>query len=165
MRPAPPTPYGYTIFCDDIRQEVEGKLTIVGAYGHQMIIYDNLPFILPKFGLLVNYFERPSESEESVDILVYLPGDVEPSVVQRVEMEALRKAAGDSPMVPEKFRGPDSFDPLLPVRVVILMSPLHLTAEGPIRVRARRGTETYRMGTLLVTSKASMDAEFSAEPA
>ncbi|MBN9332975.1 hypothetical protein [Devosia sp.] len=41
-------PYGYTIFCDDIRQEVGGKLSFMGAYNGDLHILTGEPFTLPK---------------------------------------------------------------------------------------------------------------------
>jgi len=45
-----PKPTGQTIFCDDIRQEIGGKLTFVGVYSNSMIIFtDDERVILPTF--------------------------------------------------------------------------------------------------------------------
>lgn len=48
-------------FCDDIRQEIGNKFSLIGCYGDQMII-DKLPATLPKFGIVVKVFtgtDRP----------------------------------------------------------------------------------------------------------
>lgn len=41
-------PYGITLFCDDIRAEVGGKLTYVGHYTGDLIVHSNAPAVLPK---------------------------------------------------------------------------------------------------------------------
>ncbi|MCK4738357.1 MAG: hypothetical protein KAT46_00270 [Deltaproteobacteria bacterium] len=38
-----------TIFCDDVREEVNGKLSIIGTYGNGINFSNPLPTILPKF--------------------------------------------------------------------------------------------------------------------
>jgi hypothetical protein len=48
-------------FCDDIRQEIGQKFSLMGCYGSEMII-DKLPASLPKLGILVKIFtgtDRP----------------------------------------------------------------------------------------------------------
>ena len=58
------TPFGYTIFCDDVRNEINGKVTLVGVYAGDVIVLGTLPVTLPKLGLSVNYHEKLGESEE-----------------------------------------------------------------------------------------------------
>ncbi len=41
-------PYGVTIFCDDIREELGGKFTYVGVYSNELQIVSKAPVILPK---------------------------------------------------------------------------------------------------------------------
>jgi hypothetical protein len=53
---------GFTIFCDDIRRELGGKITLVGIYRAEMLIQGKLPIVLPKLGiaiLLQTPVERP----------------------------------------------------------------------------------------------------------
>lgn len=47
-------PYGITTFCDDIRFEVAGKLTLVGCYQNEMNFAEPAPGILPTLAALVN---------------------------------------------------------------------------------------------------------------
>lgn len=47
-------PYGVTIFCDDIRYELNGKLTLVGSYLSEMNFSGSAPGLLPTFAALVN---------------------------------------------------------------------------------------------------------------
>ena len=46
-------PFGLTIFCDDIRREVGGKLTFVGVYGANLEIVGQLPTIIPMLSCVV----------------------------------------------------------------------------------------------------------------
>ena len=72
---APTTPYGYTIFCDDVRLEASGKTSYMGIYRGKLILNAPLPALLPKFFLVIHYFERPDESTEPVNLHVYMPGE------------------------------------------------------------------------------------------
>lgn len=46
--------HGITMFCDDIRHEIGGKMTLVGCYSSEMTFTNPAPGILPSFGALVN---------------------------------------------------------------------------------------------------------------
>ncbi len=47
-------PYGTTTFCDDIRFERSGKLTLVGCYFTEMKFAGPPPGMLPTFAALIN---------------------------------------------------------------------------------------------------------------
>lgn len=47
-------PYGTTVFCDDIRHEINGKMTLVGCYAAEMNFNGPAPGFLPSFAALVN---------------------------------------------------------------------------------------------------------------
>ncbi len=143
---APTTPYGYTIFCDDVRQEMGNKTSHVGIYRGKLIINAPLPVLLPKFFLVVHYFERPNESTEPVSLHIYMPGDAEgePTVTQELPLDDARSKTPE----PEILES----DPLLALTFHHMFAPLELKSEGRIRVRAYRGDLEVRLGTLTVIS-------------
>ncbi len=141
---APVTPYGYTIFCDDVRQETGGKTSHMGVYTGKLILNAPLPVSLPKFCLVVYYFERPDESTEPVNLHVYMPGDAEnaPTYNKEMPIDDVRSQT----LEPET---PGS-DPLVNLIAHLTITPFALTSEGRIRVRAYRGDLEVRLGTLTV---------------
>lgn len=46
-------PYGTTVFCDDIRYEINGKLTLIGCYTTEMNFRGPFPGTLPMFAALI----------------------------------------------------------------------------------------------------------------
>ena len=46
--------FGLTIFCDDIRSEIDGKISLIGCYTGRMMIGGEFPVILPKLGLSIH---------------------------------------------------------------------------------------------------------------
>ena len=46
--------FEYSIICDDIRQEIGNKLTLVGTY-NGLIIVPKLPYTIPKLCIFVQY--------------------------------------------------------------------------------------------------------------
>ena len=47
-------PYLHAIFCDDVRQEVTGKMLYVGVYNGELIA-PGYPLLLPKLAVLAHY--------------------------------------------------------------------------------------------------------------
>jgi len=84
----PITPYGTTIFCDDIRLEASGKVTLVGVYIGDLIVLGTLPTTLPKFAMRILYTERPQESTDPVELRIFFPGDDDatPSIKATLEL-------------------------------------------------------------------------------
>jgi len=139
-----PTPFGYTIFCDDIRHELDGKTTLVGIYATDMIFRIPLPAILPKLGFVIKYFERPGESSDPVKIQIFLPGDEQdkPTIEAELPYEEMRARPPPS--------DPEAKDPRIGVSLNLGMAPFKVAKEGRIKVQAIRGSEVIRLGSLRV---------------
>jgi hypothetical protein len=151
MTSKPVTPYGYTIFCDDIREEVSGKISYMGIYRSSLIVNGKLPVTLPKFCLAVSYVMRPEDVEtleNDLEIKVFLPGGKgDAAAVMSVTREQMRAT-----------RAPHTDDPLLQIAANITFSPLELAQEGLIQVRAYNGATEWKLGALQVSERPEMDA-------
>src|SRR5271169_3055754 len=73
----PPEIYGYTIFCDDIRQEIGGKFSYIGVYNGFMFIHGSLPVTLPKFCLSITFLQRREILEANIGLRIFLPGETD----------------------------------------------------------------------------------------
>ena len=139
--------WGATVFCDDIRAEVGGKTTLIGIYTNQLLVHAPFPFVMPKFGLWINYYEVPGSMSGDGKLYVTLPGDNDrPSIEADVPMSPLRsqrdpKAAEDPDV--------DKWDRLL---VPMLLSPFILQEPGRILVRLHFEETVVRLGALTVKS-------------
>jgi hypothetical protein len=142
----PTTPYGYTIFCDDLRQETSGKLICIGIYTGEMIIIGNPPTLLPTFVAAITYRERPSESNAPVKIKMFVPGGDDAVAELDVPVAAMRSAQFRA----EIAREDRIYSAIMPIRI----SPLLLRQDGLIKVRAYRGDDEIRLGTLAVKFQA-----------
>lgn len=138
------SPFGYTIFCDDIRVENSGKLMFIGTYSGMMFVRSPLPVALSKIAMQVNYCERPNESSEPVELRVYLPDspENEPHIRVPLPIEEMRSR----PLL-EPSPGSEQW---LTAIAHIEISPLQLNTEGLIKVRAYRGDLEVRLGSLRV---------------
>ncbi|MGO8841301.1 MAG: hypothetical protein ACLQF1_09270 [Methyloceanibacter sp.] len=135
--------YGFTIFCDDIRQEIGGKASYIGVYKSVMYLHGEFPIALPKFGLAITYREPREWPNERVRFEVYLPGATEAAIIGEFAAER-----GPTTLTPRTL--PDDSDVYFETGTVIVLSPLFLPCPGFIRVKAIRGSKTVRLGTLCV---------------
>ena len=133
-----------TIFCDDIRFEQHGKLTLVGLYGNEMHIYNDYPIMLPKFGAFVQIRMSPNDVKEGeISIFVYTPSSDEP-VTNRIPVI--------TPIEPIPERSED-FEPIWIANVPILLNSVILTKDGYIKVRISYHGDIYKSGAIKVIRK------------
>jgi hypothetical protein len=142
----PTTPYGYTIFCDDLRQETNGKFIYIGVYTSDIIIFGNPPILLPTFVAAITYRERPGESDVPVKIKMFLPGVDDAAAELDLSVAAMRSAQFSS-----ETKGEDRMHSAF---VSIRTSPLLLRQGGLIKIRAYRGEDEIRLGALEVKFQA-----------
>jgi hypothetical protein len=130
---------GYTVFCDDIRFEMDGKLTLVGCYHGVMIIRGEFPATLPKFAVSVTFTQHKKVYEPKLRLKMSLPGDPEdePSIVVEVEP-------------PPEANLLASEHPNISAKANIIFAPLVITSPGFIKVQMERQGELHLVGKIAV---------------
>ncbi len=148
-------PLGITLFCDDIRFEQQNKITIVGCYGHEVLVGGELPFMLPRIGMYVQ-LRLPSNNWPALKLRVYFPGEKEDELVCEVD-----KPAPSASNVEKSMRDPGGDDTvsLMATNIPILLGPVIINAEGLIKVRVNCGESVIKAGTLKVTRAAQTTTE------
>jgi len=136
---------GYTIFCDDIREEIGGKATYVGVYrSGRLIVHSAFPVALPKFGFAVNYAQKKGFFIQPKTLRVFLPGDEDDQPSIEAEFPKM-----DETNLPLGL--PKGADVTFLVGMAhLLFAPLVIKQPGTIKVRAVRGDEMIRLGALEV---------------
>ena len=140
------TPNGFSIFCDDVRVEGNGKQIYIGVYLGEMLLTTptaSFPIRLPSLHVIVNYRERKGDSDKPVRLCILIPGQDEPLVQTEIPREHL-----DSIPLPT---GSDIDDPMVLVSFIFAMRDVVLTQEGRIKVRAYLGDDEVRLGSLKVS--------------
>src|SRR4051812_10402904 len=112
--------WGTTIFCEDIRAEVGGKITFVGVYPSEMQVHVPFPFTMPKFGLWVRYIEAPNTFSGDGMLYVWLPGEEAPVI--EVEVPIHR----EEPPKQHQVDMDDVSERLLMMQMPILIAPMTL---------------------------------------
>jgi hypothetical protein len=129
-----------SLFCDDIRQEVAGKLTLVGVYQDRVLVHSDFPCTLPTFGVLTSYWQWAGAHVQPTKVRVYLPGDED----EHPTIE------GDVEYAPPEFFGDDPATALTKTVLVLKMAPIEFRQAGRIRVRMDRGDAWVKLGAIVV---------------
>ncbi len=147
--------WGATIFCEDIRAEIGGKITLVGMYPSAMDVHVPFPFTLPKFGLWIRYVEIPNTISGDGKLYVWLPGDETASIESDVPMDNLR---ANMPPSTDTTDLDDVSERLIMLQMPMLISPLVLNRPGLIRVRMKFGEKVIGLGSLRINESPPPDA-------
>ena len=148
-----PDAWGYTIFCDDIRVEIGNKLTYVGTYGGRMVVPGTFPATISKFCLGVVYYQRMSKGVLPVRINVFLPGDPDekPSVQAEMPPEASQQAVESAKELASRVETEEAAA-FVTAYMQFALTPATIAQPGLIKVRAIRGDEMIRLGTMEIRS-------------
>jgi len=147
----PSTPGGYTIFCDDVRQENNGKQIFIGVYNADMVV-ESLPALLPSFSFVIRYQEMKGESELPVKIVITVPN---PDDQMIFEADLPRDAFKLAAPAPDAVQG----EMMTAINLASSIVGLVITHLGRIKVRAYRGDDEIRLGTLRIRLKSEWEEE------
>lgn len=148
MRHYPALPGGYAIFADDIRQEVMGKVTLVGTYFTELVVRGEPPFLIPQLSIMVVYRDDPAALPKDVTFRVlHERPEQEDEVLWEVNL-TLPKPEEDQ-LAPKLSSDPHARR-MIELRAFPRFVPFAFAEEGQISVRAFAGDDEVRIGTLLL---------------
>lgn len=137
--------WGFAIFADDMREEVGGKISLMGIYQNDFIVTaPTLPVVLPKLVVMIMYYELADAIQGDLTFRVEIPGLAPEQFPQQVIKRQ------PVPRTDRKNATPDDLkEMVLQFRVPFIMSPFLFATEGAIKVRCRYddGSE-LRLGRL-----------------
>lgn len=139
--------FGYSIFCDDIRYEIGGKVSFIGSYTNLMVVWDDFPATLTKLCIaatVITPIDDPYVGPMSIQVT--LPGDKDGDQTFYWNMEAppLEQIGRVPPS------GIDGAVSVVAARAAIVLSPLVLRQSGAILVRAINGDRITKLGSIRV---------------
>jgi hypothetical protein len=141
--------YGYTIFCDDVRQEINAKVSLIGVLPPVISVHGPFPFQAQKLCMAVYFYEAHKLAlarEHEVPLVVFGPG-------QTIDNPAMSAIVPRAPkeILEEALKGPMyiSDETLYSIAITILWaSPFLIQEPGWVRVRAIYGDEIIKLGSL-----------------
>jgi hypothetical protein len=137
--------WGFSLFCDDLRAEVGGKVSLMGIYGNDMVFANDAPFTLPKFCIFVKYFEERYAFNDDILIRVYFPGDQRAAPSAAFPFARSLLATAEPP-----FELEEDQEQLVTLTLPLLFSPLTVNKEGFLKVRAICGGVVTNLGSLMI---------------
>lgn len=124
--------YGYSIFCDDIRNEAGGKLSFIGCYSSVMFVSRSFPFVLPKFCIHTFIVTSAEQPFQSVFIRCYVPERQAPVIDERIETPNVPTQRMMVSELEPQFRAPRQ----IVASASLVLSPFDVLGPGLISVRA-----------------------------
>jgi len=162
-----PDYFGYSIFCDDVRQEIGGKATFIGVYRAVIFVHESFPAVIPKFVIAINFFQRKSAVRDNAKVRIYLPGEEEdydkPAQIEGV-IGGLQEGAEKITTSMQKIPGADTS--FMRIESPLVFTPLILAEPGLIKVRVILDDElVIRIGQLQVLPGDALSALNPTPPA
>lgn len=139
------SPYGNTIFCDDIRFEIGGKASLMGCFGAELRTFGQAPIMLSSLAAFVSVRIPRSVAFQKLAVAVVADFGDGQKEVARVEVP-----------VETKKRDEIEAGQLLSVDIPFRLSPFIIEGEGFIRCRAYLDDIEVKLGSLRI---AILDAE------
>ena len=131
-----------TIFCDDIRHEIGGKLSYIGVYSGRLIV-STLPATLPKLCLALKVVTPASQSFRKLALDVFRDDEV---IAQWRPDEAALTEASEAAV--ETLADNASHELAQIVNAMFVFSPFKI--EGPCVLRVRAETESEALRGLVL---------------
>ncbi len=123
-------PFLSTIYCDDVRQEVGGKLSLIGVYNGVMYV-QQFPVTLPKLWVVATFVASKDKPPKSLKFRVFK--NDEPLTDLDATPEHLQQlASAREPVVPL----PDGSRRVISTQTHVCFVPLVLDAPCVLRVAA-----------------------------
>src|SRR5271166_4680676 len=137
--------WGFTLFADDLRHEIGGKVSLIGIYPAELIQPMEFPITIPKLAMLIKYYEVKGALKGDLNMKIFLPGDPEGMATLSWTISEATKGTAQTPYEPASD-GDIVFNLTMP----IIVSPLTIKEEGFVRVRVQSGDTTTRLGRLMI---------------
>ncbi len=139
-----PDIFGFSIFCDDIRYEMDGKTNFIGAY-RGILFLEQLPAILPKFGIGLSFWQRKNLFNPDLQLEIFMPGDPDDKASIVGAMSQVIDGRPASPLPPVQ---PDT--EFIVLYANLIFAPFSINEAGLMKVRLRREDKRYRLGSLRI---------------
>jgi hypothetical protein len=91
------TRYLHVVFCDDVRQEVGNKMSLIGVYGADLFV-NELPIVLPKLAIFITVATEESNPFASLSLAIYRGDErISEIVIGDQDLANTRQQAHDLP--------------------------------------------------------------------
>ena len=137
-----PNRWGFSIFCEDIRDEIGGTSSWMGVLKGSLDVIGDFPIMIAKLSVIVKYYETPGAHNDDLDFRIYGTDD---AVIARVKIENNFRE-GFSKLETE-FSGEGQ---LISLEIPFEFSPMNFPKPGTLKVRMFDGAQELKLGSLVV---------------
>jgi hypothetical protein len=129
--------WGFSLFGDDVRVEVGGKLSLVETYQSDMFFPNSmpLPILLPKISIVVMYYEIHDAIQEDLSFKVTYGPEKTLLAELPVSRKDILEGQSHAPPPPSDLDDEDN-EKIFNIRMPINLSPFRVDQMGGLRVRA-----------------------------
>jgi hypothetical protein len=144
----PAIPGGHVVFCDEVRQEMSGKLLYIGVYNADMVIAGPAPAFLGQLCGVVSLRLPTVETDTKLVLKMLQSGRSEPLVEIEGELNAADVTAISStrPMIDDQ---PET-KTIAQMFSVIMAQNIEINQDCVLRIKAYIGDDEVRLGALRV---------------
>jgi hypothetical protein len=154
------------MYCDDVRNEVSNKTSLIGVYGADLLASE-IPMVLPKLALLITVAGDASDPIETLSLAVFRDEEQVTEILvkaqdiaqaRQLERERVSELKGEIP--------PSDAKRMFTLNMVIAMAPFPIEKPFVLRVIATTEREELRGPALRIAlNPTAKQAEPSASPA
>ncbi len=138
------TRWGFSIFCEDIREEVNNRTSWMGIFKGVIYVESSFPFFMPKLVVIVNYFEVPEVHKEDLEFRIYSTDDAKVAEVK------IKRSSLDAHFAANSLSEND--EALISVEVPFIFLPMVVQKPGVLKVRMFDGAQEVKLGSLVFKS-------------
>lgn len=142
-------PSGLTIFCDDIRQEVGGKYSLVGCYGGELVVVSDGKAILPKLCASIN-IRIPTDyefQEITLEITKTIGDNKQALFKTSISFEEIKSNAPEN----KRSEGVTTEENVLDLRMPWIISPFEVGEDCLLKVQAYIDGDCLKLGALKIS--------------
>jgi hypothetical protein len=147
-----PEVYGYTIFCDDIRYERDGKINYIGCYGGTYFVHAPFPFTFPKLCFAISLLQRRESFDPNIEFRIFFPGDPDDTPSFAISMRETAEGIVAEQAAKQVEGLPASDQRVIAIHGRFAAAPAVIKEPGTIKVRAMRKGELIRLGGIRIVS-------------
>ena len=141
-------PFGISLFCEDIREEVGGKKSLMGVFDADLVV-SHFPIVIPKLAVLIRLIVPGDLAAGALTWKVYFPGDQSDAPAFKVE-ESITESESRGSREPSADWRDGDVTPVQEFNQSAIFSPVRIKHEGLIKVRVDVGDITVKAGVLRV---------------
>jgi len=134
------TRFAYSVFCDDIRNELNNKISLMGIFGSLMYL-QSFPTVLPKLCAVVTASTPVDRPFQSVSFKGVMDGNVIFDIsLDEAQLNEIKRSASI-------IDDPKGFE----AKAMVVLSPFHLAAPTKLHVTVIADGEEIQCGGLQIS--------------